>query len=99
MAGYVYEEIKPQIITPEGMRAVLKMSHWAEALISKSGAVRAEELMRESSLSDAWQTLATIDFLCEVGELKLVQETAKGVWQQRVFVAGHALPTLARYDA
>jgi len=82
--AYDYDKEKEWLFTDEGQRAFLKRRDLAQRLLEQAGAVRMNELLLTGS---AWSSMACVDRMVELGELKEV--TRPDVMAQyRVFVAG-----------
>lgn len=80
---YEYEKEKPRLFTDEGQRALLQIRDKAFELTAKAGAVRSDNLLLAG---DTWQSLACIDRLVELGDLREITEPGKVAGQDRVFV-------------
>lgn len=82
---YEYEKEKQNIFTESGQILFLQIRDRAKALLKQSGAVRMQELMKESC-GDSWHMLACVDRMVELGELReITQDGVAG--QFRVFVS------------
>ena len=81
---YSYETEKKAIFTEQGQVMFLKIRDRINDLLSKAGAVRMQEAISGIS-GDSWGTLACVDRLVELGEIR---EAAQGdvPGQYRVFV-------------
>lgn len=82
---YDYQKEKPEVMTDDGQRLMLKIRDNIKKLIEAAGAARAEEAVAPFGGSD-WLRHACLDRLVELGEIREV--TNKDVMlQHRVFVA------------
>ena len=83
---YKYEDLRPQIFTDEGQKQFLQVRDCAQRLLKVSEAFRAGAIVRQVS-GDTWQTLACIDRLVELGEIREIDEDERRVAQYRTFVS------------
>ena len=67
---YKYEEEKKELFTDEGQRRFLKVRDGVKGLLKKTGAFQMIFAIRFDSSS--WFSLACIDRMVEIGELKEV---------------------------
>lgn len=86
--SYNYATQKPAIFTESGQVMFLAIRDNAQKLLKLAGAVRLQELIRESS-GDTWDMLACVDRLVELGELCEVTKPDAVAGQYRVFTAPH----------
>lgn len=83
---YSYETERPKLFTDEGQRGLLKTRDRVQHLLKTAGACRMSEIITGDGASDSWESLARVDRLVEIGEIREI--TAPGeVGQHRVFVA------------
>lgn len=83
--SYDYKTQKEALFTPDGVKKVLQFQTAAKRLQKLAGAFRLQELMTASGTSgDSWDMLACVDYLAEVGEIKLAYDP--GVTQYRVYL-------------
>ena len=83
--AYDYNTERAAIFTDGGQRDFLKARDHVRECLKKSGAVRMTEAM-SAVTGDSWRSLAMIDRLVEIGELREI--TPAGVaGQDRVFVS------------
>jgi hypothetical protein len=83
--SYSYKEQRQYVFTEEGQVKFLKIRDTASRLLGKSGAVTCERLLDAIS-GDSWNTLACLDRLVELGELKLIQRG--DVSHHNIYIAG-----------
>lgn len=84
--SYNYQTQRAVIFTEEGQRAFLTIRDKAQELLALSGAVMSSKLIM-CCVGDAWNALACIDRLVELGELReITGDDVAG--QHRVFVKG-----------
>ena len=85
--SYDYATEKSKLFTDEGQRTFLKVRDKAKKLLEDAGAVKSSHLMCVSGANDAWEMLACMDRLVELGELREI--TGPDTWgQERVFLKG-----------
>ena len=85
--SYSYETERPYVLTDEGSRKVMTVRNVADQALKIAGAVRADILMNAASAGDSWKSMAYVDRLVEIGELREIP--TDGAWQHRIFVGGH----------
>ena len=78
---YNYEEEKEKIFTERGQRAFLRVRDHVNNLLEKAGAFRMDKAMICGG--DAWEQMAYVDRLVELGEIREVTENVWG--QDRIF--------------
>jgi hypothetical protein len=79
---YKYEDVKPEIFKPENQKTFLKVRDDVNRLIDLAGAVRLDKVMPGG---DTWTSMAYVDRLVELGEIKEVPQPK--VWgQNRIFI-------------
>ncbi len=83
--SYRYEDLKSWILTDEGQRLCFRTLASAQALIKSAGACMSGKLIGADAPS-TWHSLAAIDRLIEVGELREVTNSDVA-GQHRIFVA------------
>lgn len=83
--AYDYEIERPKVFTDEGQRKFLKVRDHVHCLLDKAGAVRMQEAMSATS-GDSWVTLACVDRLVELGEIREITDSGDVLGQHRVFV-------------
>ena len=86
---YLYDNHRAQIFTDKGQRTFLKVRDKARELLELAGAFRMLYPCSEIS-GDVWDTMAYVDRLVELGEIREITESGVA-GQDRVFVK-------ARYD-
>lgn len=83
---YKYEELKKELFTEEGQVKFLEIRDKVQQLLKQSGAVMMQNAICGVT-GDTWLTLACIDRLVEIGEIKEITEPNKVRAQNRVFVS------------
>ena len=83
--GYSYEAEKPNVMTDEGQKDVMKLMQIAQDLLKEGRTVRMEELTKGFSGSN-WTHMAYVDRLCEMG--LLLEISGRDIpAQHRVFIS------------
>lgn len=67
---YSYEAERPKLFTDEGQRGLLKTRDRVQHLLKEAGACRMQEIMFQDGAIDLWQSLARVDRLAELGEIR-----------------------------
>lgn len=83
---YTYSKERPKIFTEDGQEMFLKIRDQVHGLLEKSGAVRMQEAINNTS-GDSWQMLACVDRLVELKEIIEITPTGSVAGQHRVFVS------------
>lgn len=83
---YDYQKHKAFTLTDAGQRKLLKIRDFAFECFRTAGSARADKLMIGGG--DSWDTMALIDRLVEIGDIREVGQESKIAWQCRVFVKG-----------
>ena len=83
---YNYHKVKPELFTHEGFDKLLRMSERAGFMIKHSGAVRLQELIKET-MGESRFALACVDYLVEVHVLREIPQDDVAA-QDRIFVQG-----------
>lgn len=79
--AYKYQDLRHTVFSEEGVAKVVQTLNTARFLCASAGAVSMSKLMADG---DAWQAMAVVDYLVEVGVLEAVtRENVAG--QHRVF--------------
>ena len=87
--SYRYSNERPYVFTEEGQFNFLKVRDFAKDILAKAGAVRADKLLAVPRSGSSWQSMALIDHLVEIGELReLLDDRDNRAWQHRVFENG-----------
>ena len=84
---YDYQKIKPVVFTEDGQRMFLKIRDHVHKVLAQAGAITVDKAM-DGVGGDAWERLACVHRLEELGE---IQEVTKGqdlATQNRVYVPG-----------
>ena len=81
---YNYNEEKHKIFTEEGQREFIKVRDRAKKLLDEGGAFKMFSALKDIS-GDAWQMMAYVDRLVELGEIREITEN-EVAGQNRVFV-------------
>jgi hypothetical protein len=85
--SYRYEDLRPQVVTDEGQRALLKVRDHVQQLLKSSGAFRVQEVLSVPGVGgDIWFRLALIDRLEELGEIRRVQQAQRVAGQDEIYV-------------
>jgi hypothetical protein len=84
--SYNYKEIRPYLFTEEGQLDFIKVRDKVKELLKSAGAFQIGNILSMSGLhGDAWQRIACVDRLLEIGEIKeIARDNCCG--QYRVFV-------------
>lgn len=82
--SYEYQQQRTRIFSEEGVRTLLYIYRTALRLLEKSGSFTANYAL----YGDSWVSLACLDYLCEQGILREVEQVRKPAGQDRIFVAG-----------
>lgn len=87
---YKFEQERPNVLTTSGIKKMLAIRDHAFELLDNAGAVRAGNAAFGSPevQGDSFNTMACLDFLIELKELKVIEGTDNGRWQDRVLVKG-----------
>ncbi len=83
--SYSYIVERPWTLTDDGQKKLFEVFAKARRLCADAGAVRCDKIL---GTGNTWQSLAAIDRLIELGELREVPTT--GAAQYRIFVVPHA---------
>jgi len=85
---YNYERQKENIFTDEGQRLFLATRDNVNTLLADSGAVMMNNAMTLGSLgaADAWDMMACVDRLVELGEIREIKQGHQVAGQHRIFV-------------
>ena len=83
---YSYDEQKAYTFTDEGQRKLLNVRDCARDLCTKAGAVRGGVLLNLAGGGDSWQSMALVDRLVEIGDLREFEPKNYRAWQDRIFV-------------
>jgi hypothetical protein len=84
--SYSYQACRPFVFTEEGQRNFLKIRDKAKELLSLAGAVSSQHLIA-CVTGSAWDHLACIDRLVELGELIEIPNPESSAGQHRIFIA------------
>lgn len=82
---YKYEEMKPSLFTDEGQRMFLKIRDGVRNRLDMAGAVRMLEAIFIAGGGSNWESMACVDRLVELGEIREVAQVGVA-GQHRVFV-------------
>lgn len=85
MAGYVYEEIKPRIFTEEMQPKFLAVRDRVKRLCKIAGVCTMGAIMNEG-FGDSWETMACVDRLVELKEIREIKQGPSTAGQDRIFV-------------
>ena len=84
--SYNYTTERPYVFTDEGQRTFLKVRDNVKKLLAESGTVRMDAAMRGIT-GDTWETMACVDRMVELGEIREVPQPAGTFAQYRIFVS------------
>ena len=79
---YNYETQKKDLFTDEGQRQFLSIRDKANTLLNSAGCFMAQNVLE----GDAWTSLACIDRLVELNEIREVKNTFGSAGQHRIFI-------------
>lgn len=87
--SYVYAELRPTVLTEEGVEMLTTVRRTVERALKIAGAVRAQEALSNVS-GDTWKQLAVLDYMVEKREIREIREVeqAGAATQHRIFVSG-----------
>jgi hypothetical protein len=71
--SYKYEDEKKRLFTEDGVKTIIFVRDQAKALVKIAGCFTAEKLL-EKCAGDSFTILAVLDFLVEIGELRVRDE-------------------------
>ena len=84
---YDYKKEREKIFTDDGQKLFLEIRDRVHRLLNLSGAVRMNEAIH-GSCGDSWETLACVDRLVELEEIREIGQQAEVVAQHRIFISG-----------
>jgi hypothetical protein len=84
--AYSYPALRADLFTEEGSTRFIKDRDAVLKAMKATGAIRMGEAMRFMQASDTWTMLATMDRLCELGDVKEITAAGLVMGQERVFV-------------
>lgn len=82
---YKYESMKSVLFTDAGQRKFIKTIDFVKEVIQKAGCVRMDVVLSRIG-GDAWEVMACVDRLVELGELKEVLQCG-AFGQDRIFIS------------
>jgi hypothetical protein len=82
---YDYLEIKPQLFEEHNQKQFLRVRDWINKSLDKTGAFQLQRAT-EQNYGDCWITIASIDRLQEIGEIKEVKQTENVLYSERIFI-------------
>jgi hypothetical protein len=92
---YSYQDMRPQTLTDEGQRAVIKTRDRARMLCEMAGCCSLEALIYPLT-GDTWLMLAVVDRVVELGDLRPVVETSTPAAHARLFRWSGTAPEVRR---
>lgn len=72
--GYIYEEIKPKIFTNRGQKVLINIVKNIQFLNWQNKKRVDVNTLIKNSYGDSWLMLACVDYLEELGEIRLVEK-------------------------
>lgn len=79
--SYKYETERPRLFTEEGVRTLMKVRDFVARADAAFGACTAGKVIH----GDSWLSLAALDFLVEIGEVREITAGASVAGQDRTF--------------
>lgn len=82
---YNYEDLKPSLFTEDGFKKILKARDNVARFLATAGAFTMGNAISGIG-GDSWTSMACIDYLVEIGEIREITGESKVMGQHRVFV-------------
>jgi hypothetical protein len=86
--SYSYATERPWLFTEAGQVALLKVRDNAQQLLKTAGAFKGPRALRGVPYGDSWKSLACLDRLVELDELRRLTPVGSVAGQEEVYVAG-----------
>lgn len=82
---YRYDEQRPLLFSPEGIKALLLVKATTDRMLGVSGAFIESKAL---AANKSFVSLACVDYLCEIGELRELKGETTIFLLDRIFVKG-----------
>lgn len=82
---YDYQDFKPELFKEENQEAFLKIRDGIKATIKIAGCISMEKAIGFSNTSSDWLSMAMVERLVELGEIREVEQVNEIAGQYRIF--------------